>query len=51
MQFLAKATKMFDVAEAEDADRPVFSRQGLFLYTIRSRAANTEKNGGIGSSM
>lgn len=51
MQFLAKATKKFDVAEVEDADRPVFSRQGLFLYTIRSKGASTDKNGGIGSSM
>lgn len=47
MQFLAKAIKTFDVAEAEDADRPVFGRQALFLYTIRSKAANAEKKGGI----
>ena len=49
MQFLAKATKMFNVAEVEDADRAVFGRQGLFLYTIRSKSANIEKNGSMGS--
>lgn len=36
MQFLKKAQKMFRVAEVVDEDRPVFSREGLFLYTFHA---------------
>ncbi|KAI1105138.1 putative methyltransferase-domain-containing protein [Jackrogersella minutella] len=36
MQFLKKAQKMFKVTEVPDQDRPVFSREGLFLYTIQA---------------
>ncbi|KAH8670872.1 putative methyltransferase-domain-containing protein [Xylariales sp. PMI_506] len=38
MQFLKKARKAFNVAEIFDEDRPVFSREGLFLYAITSKA-------------
>jgi len=34
MQFLKAAKKAFQVIEVQDEDRPVFSRQGLFLYTL-----------------
>jgi hypothetical protein len=34
MQFLKAARKAFTVTEIEDEDRPVFSREGLFLYTF-----------------
>lgn len=34
MQFLKAARKTFSVIEIEDEDRPVFSRDGLFLYTF-----------------
>lgn len=34
MQFLKAARKSFTVTEIEDEDRPVFSREGLFLYTF-----------------
>ena len=34
MQFLKNAQKTFRVEEVPDDDRPVFSRQGLFLYTF-----------------
>lgn len=34
MQFLKLARKAFTVTEIEDEDRPVFSRDGLFLYTF-----------------
>lgn len=37
MQFLKKAQKMFSVVEVPDQDRPVFSRQNLFLYAITSK--------------
>ena len=37
MQFLKKAQKTFAVTEPQDEDRPVFSREGLFLYTFRSK--------------
>ncbi len=33
-QFLKKAQKMFCVTEVVDDDRPVFSREGLFLVTF-----------------
>lgn len=46
-QFMAKAGKMFDVRAAEDGERAVFGREGLFLYTIRSRRA--DENGDIRS--
>ncbi|KAI1773567.1 putative methyltransferase-domain-containing protein [Hypoxylon cercidicola] len=36
MQFLKKAQRMFKVTEIADEDRPVFSRQGLFLYTFQT---------------
>ncbi|KAI0164508.1 putative methyltransferase-domain-containing protein [Hypoxylon sp. FL1284] len=35
-QFLKRARKMFRVAEIPDDDRPVFSRQGLFLYSFQA---------------
>lgn len=37
MQFLKKAQKTFHVVEVEDEDRPIFSRQGLFLYTFTKK--------------
>lgn len=37
MQFVKKAQKAFNVAEVQDEDHPVFSRQGLFLYAITSK--------------
>ncbi|KAI1207177.1 putative methyltransferase-domain-containing protein [Annulohypoxylon truncatum] len=36
MQFLKKAQKKFKVAEIADGERPVFSREGLFLYTFQA---------------
>ncbi|KAI1381055.1 putative methyltransferase-domain-containing protein [Hypoxylon crocopeplum] len=36
MQFLKKAQKMFKVTEIVDEDRPMFSREGLFLYTFQT---------------
>lgn len=37
MQFLKNAKKAFAVTEVDDDDRPVFSREGLFLYTFTSK--------------
>lgn len=34
MQFLKSAKKAFTAMEIEDEDRPVFSREGLFLYAF-----------------
>ncbi|XDG04546.1 hypothetical protein ABKA04_004161 [Annulohypoxylon sp. FPYF3050] len=36
MQFLKKAQKMFKVTEIADEERPIFSREGLFLYTFQA---------------
>jgi hypothetical protein len=37
MQFLKAARKAFTVTEVEDEDRPVYSRDGLFLYTLSQK--------------
>ncbi|POR34666.1 Uncharacterized protein TPAR_05127 [Tolypocladium paradoxum] len=39
MQFVKMAKKAFAVDETFDEDRPVFSRQGLFLFSFRDKAA------------
>ncbi|KAI2464438.1 putative methyltransferase-domain-containing protein [Annulohypoxylon bovei var. microspora] len=36
MHFLKKAQKKFRVVEIPDEERPVFSREGLFLYTFQA---------------
>ncbi|KAK5661469.1 hypothetical protein OQA88_11371 [Cercophora sp. LCS_1] len=37
MQFLKNARKTFQVTEIADEDRPVFTREGLFLYTFTQK--------------
>ena len=37
MQFLKSARKLFKVADIKDEDRPVFGREGLFLYAITKK--------------
>jgi hypothetical protein len=37
MKFLKKAQKAFNVVEIYDEDRPVFSRDGLFLFSFASK--------------
>lgn len=37
MQFLKQAQKSFHVEEVFDEDRPIFSRQGLFLFTFKPK--------------
>ncbi|OBR07440.1 hypothetical protein CH63R_08961 [Colletotrichum higginsianum IMI 349063] len=44
MQFLKKAQKTFQVTEIIDDDRPIFSREGLFLYTFTSKKPTTSGN-------
>ncbi|KAJ0307115.1 hypothetical protein COL516b_004349 [Colletotrichum fioriniae] len=44
MQFLKKAQKAFLVTEIVDEDRPVFSREGLFLYTFASKKPTSNGN-------
>lgn len=34
MQFLKAARKTFNITELEDEDKPVYSRQGLFLWAL-----------------
>jgi len=41
MQFLKKAQKAFRVDELHDDDRPIFSRQGIFLYRFTSKQADS----------
>lgn len=36
-KFMKKAQKLFFVEQAIDEDRPIFSRESLFLYTFRHR--------------
>lgn len=39
MHFVKMAKKAFKVEEIFDEDRPVFSRQNLFLFSFTSRTA------------
>ncbi|CAJ2503283.1 Uu.00g106770.m01.CDS01 [Anthostomella pinea] len=43
MQFFKKARKAFNITEAEDENRTIFNRQGLFLYTITNKANSNTK--------
>lgn len=38
MQFIKNAKKLFLIEEIEDQDKPVWSREQLFMYTFRSKA-------------
>lgn len=35
--FMKTAKKKFIIEEIEDVDRPIFSREALFLYTFKRR--------------
>lgn len=37
MNFLKNAKKIFLVEEVADEDKPVWERQGLFLFTFKKR--------------
>lgn len=37
LQFMKSAKKLFLIEELEDEDKPVWSREGLFMYTFRSK--------------
>lgn len=41
MQFVKMARKAFAVHEVFDKDRPVFSRQSLFLFTFTTKRSKT----------
>lgn len=41
MNFVKMAKKAFKVEEIFDEDRPVFQRQGLFLFSFTSRPSPT----------
>lgn len=45
MQFVKTAKKTFLVEEIFDEDRPVFSRQSLFLFTFRRKVPKAAVNG------
>lgn len=38
-QFMKNAKKLFSIEEIEDLDKPVWSREQLFMYTIKSKNA------------
>ncbi|KAI1735494.1 putative methyltransferase-domain-containing protein [Xylaria scruposa] len=42
MQFLKQARRRFSVVEVEDDERPVWSRQGLFMFAITSKSNTTK---------
>ncbi|KAI3322576.1 putative methyltransferase-domain-containing protein [Xylariaceae sp. AK1471] len=46
MQFLKQARRRFFVAEVEDDERPVWSRQGLFMFAITSKGNASGKDEG-----
>ena len=37
MQFMKVAKKVFEVAEVGDEDKPVYSRENLYLYTFKKK--------------
>ncbi|KAJ4395944.1 Protein-lysine N-methyltransferase efm6 [Gnomoniopsis smithogilvyi] len=43
LQFMKNAKKIFHVVEVTDSERPVFSRKGLFLFTITSRTESSRR--------
>lgn len=47
MKFVKLAKKTFVVDELFDEDRPVFERQGLFLFSFRSRKAKLANGSGL----
>lgn len=46
MNFVKMAKKAFKVEEIFDEDRPVFQRQGLFLFSFTSRPKQTKATRG-----
>lgn len=42
LQFIKMAKKTFLIEELYDEDRPIFERQRLFLFSIRSRKSKSE---------
>ena len=46
MNFVKMAKKAFKVEEIFDEDRPVFQRQGLFLFSFTSRPKQTKATKG-----
>lgn len=42
-QFMKNAKKLFLIEEIEDLDKPVWTREQLFMYTLRSK--KTKVNG------
>ncbi|KAI8624481.1 putative methyltransferase-domain-containing protein [Xylariaceae sp. FL1651] len=45
MQFLKQARRRFCVAEVEDEERPIWSRQGLFLFAITAKESGHKEEG------
>ncbi|KPM44745.1 hypothetical protein AK830_g1771 [Neonectria ditissima] len=50
MHFVKMAKKAFQVEEVLDEDRPVFQRQGLFLFTFASRTSQQKTSKGNGTT-
>ena len=46
LQFVKMAKKSFKVEEIFDEDRPIFSRQSLFLFAFRSKPQSLTSQGG-----
>lgn len=46
-QFIKKAQKKFCITEVVDEDRPVFSRDALFLYTFTKKEAKAKAANGV----
>lgn len=44
LRFVKMAKKAFHVEEIFDEDRPIFSRESLFLYTFGSKKAGSRGN-------
>lgn len=49
LQFLKTAKKIFHVVEVADDERPIFSRKGLFLFTITRKEEPISSSGSQGT--
>lgn len=50
LQFVKRARKAFTVVEVADDERPVFCRQGLFLYTFARKVDDNSKSNSSSST-
>ncbi|CAN8106250.1 unnamed protein product [Discula destructiva] len=51
LHFVKRARKAFHVVEVDDDERPIFCRQGLFLYTFTSKVKSSRSQATTGANI